>query len=67
MYTLYLENTYEIWPYKGGGLWWEEPYKKVPLDGGNLLVFNNLNASEIWPYKGGGLWWEEPYKRGITI
>ena len=35
----------------------------VPLEGGNLLVFNNLNASEIWLYKGGGLWWEEPYKR----
>jgi hypothetical protein len=27
----------------------------VPLDGGNLLVFINLNASEIWLYKGGGL------------
>jgi hypothetical protein len=35
----------------------------VPLDGGNLLVFNNLNASEFWLYKGGDLWWEEPYKR----
>jgi hypothetical protein len=35
----------------------------VPLDGGNFLVFNNLNASEFWLYKGGDLWWEEPYKR----
>ena len=39
----------------------------VPLDRGNLLVFNNLNASEIWLYKDDGLWWLASYKRGITI
>jgi hypothetical protein len=48
--VFYYLNTFEIWPDKRDGLWWEWPYKR------DYLWWE-------WPYKRGGLWWEWPYKR----